>query len=255
MDQLTSMRVFALAAQVGTLSGAARVLDMSPAMATKHVDALEKRLGIKLLHRTTRKLVLTETGQAYLDTVQRILAELDEADAAATSQRTQVTGLLRLNAPYAFGLRHRCSDLRQSLRPLRRRRGDIGFGHGPVAHLAVDAENLPALALRDSNARSKQGVVFAQITAHHQDTLQRGQSGNRHAQPAHFVASWRKLGMAQARINMVSAQAAQQLRGHMQFFHRAVRRQQPADAGCAVFCTNVFQAAGDIFQRGLPFHL
>ena len=106
MDQLTSMRVFALAAQVGTLSGAARVLDMSPAMATKHVDALEKRLGIKLLHRTTRKLVLTETGQAYLDTVQRILAELDEADAAATSQRTQVTGLLRLNAPYAFGLRH-----------------------------------------------------------------------------------------------------------------------------------------------------
>ena len=101
MDQLTSMRVFALAAQVGTLSGAARVLDMSPAMATKHVDALEKRLGIKLLHRTTRKLVLTETGQAYLDTVQRILAELDEADAAATSQRTQVTGLLRLNAPLA----------------------------------------------------------------------------------------------------------------------------------------------------------
>ena len=106
MDQLTSMRVFALTAQAGTLSGAARILDMSPAMATKHVGALEARLGVKLLHRTTRKLVLTEAGQAYLEAVQRILAELDEADAAATSQRTQVTGLLRLNAPYAFGLRH-----------------------------------------------------------------------------------------------------------------------------------------------------
>ena len=75
MDQLTSMRVFALTAQAGTLSGAARILDMSPAMATKHVGALEARLGVKLLHRTTRKLVLTEAGQAYLEAVQRILAE------------------------------------------------------------------------------------------------------------------------------------------------------------------------------------
>lgn len=106
MDQLTSMRVFALTAQAGTLSGAARILDMSPAMATKHVGALEARLGVKLLHRTTRKLVLTEAGQAYLEAVQRILAELDEADAAATAQRTLATGLLRLNTPLAWGVRH-----------------------------------------------------------------------------------------------------------------------------------------------------
>ena len=106
MDQLTSMRVFALTAQAGTLSGAARILDMSPAMATKHVGALEARLGVKLLHRTTRKLVLTEAGQAYLEAVQRILAELDEADAAATAQRTLASGLLRLNTPLAWGVRH-----------------------------------------------------------------------------------------------------------------------------------------------------
>ena len=92
MDRLTSMRVFALAAQVGTLSGAARVLDMSPAMATKHVDALEARLGVKLLHRTTRKLTLTEAGEDYLEATQRILNELDDADAAATSQRTAALG-------------------------------------------------------------------------------------------------------------------------------------------------------------------
>ena len=106
MDQLTSMRVFALTAQAGTLSGAARILDMSPAMATKHVGALEARLGVKLLHRTTRKLTLTEAGETYLDAVQRILAELDEADAAATAQRTLATGLLRLNTPLAWGVRH-----------------------------------------------------------------------------------------------------------------------------------------------------
>ena len=106
MDRLTSLRVFALAAQAGTLSGAARVLGISPAMATKHVDALEAQLGVKLLHRTTRKLTLTDVGEAYLDAVQRILAELDEADASASAQRTLATGLLRLNTPLAFGVRH-----------------------------------------------------------------------------------------------------------------------------------------------------
>lgn len=106
MDRLHSMRVFALAAQAGTLSGAARILDMSPSMATKHVDALEASLGVKLLHRTTRKLVLTEAGEAYLEAAQRILADVDEADAAATAQRTRVSGLLRMNTPLSYGLRH-----------------------------------------------------------------------------------------------------------------------------------------------------
>ena len=105
MDRLTGLRVFARAAQAGSLSGAARQLDMSPAMAAKHVDALEVRLGIKLLHRSTRRLALTDAGATYLEAVQRILAEVDEADAAAASQRTLATGLLRLNAPLAYGVR------------------------------------------------------------------------------------------------------------------------------------------------------
>ncbi len=106
MDRITSLRVFARAAAVGSLSAAARKFDMSPAMAAKHVNALEARLGVKLLHRSTRRLALTDAGASYLDAVQRILAELDEADAAATSQRRLATGLLRLNAPQVYGLRH-----------------------------------------------------------------------------------------------------------------------------------------------------
>ena len=106
MDKLSSMRVFTLAAQAGTLSGAARALDMSPSMATKHVDALEERLGVKLLHRTTRKLVLTEAGEAYLEAALRILDDVDDADAAATAQRTRATGVLRLNMPLSYGMRH-----------------------------------------------------------------------------------------------------------------------------------------------------
>ncbi|HUH89888.1 MAG TPA: LysR family transcriptional regulator [Lysobacter sp.] len=105
MDRVTSMRVFVHAASVGSLSAAARHLGMSPAMATKHVNALEARLGVKLFHRTTRRLSLTEAGSNYLEACQRILLEIDEAEAAAASQRIKATGLLRMNVPLSFGSR------------------------------------------------------------------------------------------------------------------------------------------------------
>lgn len=105
MDRITSMRVFVRAASAGSLSAAARHLGMSPAMATKHVNALEARLGVKLFHRTTRRLSLTEAGSNYLDACQRILPEIDEAEAAAASQRVKASGLLRMNVPLSFGTR------------------------------------------------------------------------------------------------------------------------------------------------------
>lgn len=105
LDRVTGMRVFVRAITAGSLSAAARQLDMSPAMAGKHIDALETRLGVKLLHRTTRRLSLTEAGSDYLEACQRILPEIDEAEAAAASQRIEARGLLRLNAPLSFGSR------------------------------------------------------------------------------------------------------------------------------------------------------
>ncbi|MFA5495942.1 MAG: LysR substrate-binding domain-containing protein [Porticoccaceae bacterium] len=105
MDRITSMRVFARAASAGSLSAAARHLGMSPAMATKHVNSLEARLGVKLFHRTTRRLSLTEVGSNYLEACQRILPDIDEAEAAATSQHIKATGLLRMNVPLSFGSR------------------------------------------------------------------------------------------------------------------------------------------------------
>ena len=106
MDRITSMRVFVRAASAGSLSAAGRHLGMSPAMATKHVNALEARLGVKLFHRTTRQLSLTEAGSDYLEACQRILPEIDEAEAAATSQRIKASGLLRMNVPLSFGIRY-----------------------------------------------------------------------------------------------------------------------------------------------------
>lgn len=105
MDRIVSMRVFVRAAADGSLSAAARNLGMSPAMAVKHVNALEARLGVKLFHRTTRLLSLTEAGANYLEACQRILPEIDEAEAAAASQRIKASGLLRMNVPLSFGSR------------------------------------------------------------------------------------------------------------------------------------------------------
>jgi DNA-binding transcriptional LysR family regulator len=105
LDRVMSMEVFAKVAAVGSLSGAARALGMSQTMATKHMGALEDRLGVKLLHRTTRKITLSETGKRYLESVERILSELAEADAEATAERVEVAGTLRVNAPVSFGVR------------------------------------------------------------------------------------------------------------------------------------------------------
>lgn len=106
LDRVTSMQVFVRVAALGSFSAAARALDLSQTMVTKHVAALEERLGVKLLHRSTRKLVLTEGGRSYLAACERILAEIEEAEASASLDRIEPRGTLRLNVPLTFGFRH-----------------------------------------------------------------------------------------------------------------------------------------------------
>ncbi len=105
LDRVTGMQVYVRVAALGSLSGAARALGMSQTMATKHIAALEARLGTRLLHRTTRRLTLTEAGRNYLEAVERILGEIEEADATAFAETVEVRGTLRLNAPVSFGIR------------------------------------------------------------------------------------------------------------------------------------------------------
>ncbi len=105
-DRLTGMEVFIRAIRLGGLSAAARDLGISPAMAAKHVDALEARLGTTLMHRTTRRLSLTEAGADYLDRAERILLEIEEAEADASSRSLAIEGLLRVSAPATFGVLH-----------------------------------------------------------------------------------------------------------------------------------------------------
>jgi DNA-binding transcriptional LysR family regulator len=100
-----SLEVFAKVASTGSLSAAARALGLSQTMVTKHVAAIEARLGVKLFHRTTRKLSITEAGRNYLEASERILAEIEAVEANVAADRVEPRGLLRLNTPVAFGTR------------------------------------------------------------------------------------------------------------------------------------------------------
>jgi DNA-binding transcriptional LysR family regulator len=103
MDRLQSMRVFAKVVEQGSFARAAQVLDISNAVATRHIADLEEHLGTRLLHRTTRKLSLTETGHVYLERVLQILQEVEDAEAIASAHSKKPSGTLRLYAHLGFG--------------------------------------------------------------------------------------------------------------------------------------------------------
>ena len=101
MDQLRSLRVFVQVIAEGSFAGAARTLDLAPAVVTRAVAELEDRLGVRLLNRTTRSLVLTEVGEEYLDRVKRVLTDLQDADALAHEFNSAPSGKLRILCPPA----------------------------------------------------------------------------------------------------------------------------------------------------------
>ncbi|MBV9564493.1 MAG: LysR family transcriptional regulator [Bradyrhizobium sp.] len=104
-DRLTGLEVFAKVAAAGSLSAAGRAMGLSQTMVTKHLAALETRLGAKLFHRTTRRLSLTDAGRGFLFSCERILADIETAEAAVSADRVTPRGLLRLNVPLVFGVR------------------------------------------------------------------------------------------------------------------------------------------------------
>jgi DNA-binding transcriptional LysR family regulator len=97
------MAVFAKVVEAASFSAAARYFGMSPAMVSKHVQALEERLGARLLNRTTRRVSVTEVGQEYYERSRHILAEMEEAESAAGDEQTAPRGRLRVTTPVSFG--------------------------------------------------------------------------------------------------------------------------------------------------------
>jgi len=106
MGQFRQISTFVEVVARGSLSAAARAEGIAPAMIGRRLDALEARLGVKLLQRTTRKLALTDEGAAFLEDCQRILAELEEAEAAVSERSARASGHLLVSAPAGFGRQH-----------------------------------------------------------------------------------------------------------------------------------------------------
>jgi DNA-binding transcriptional LysR family regulator len=116
MDRLTSMSIFVRVVALGGFAAAAREADISATMAAKHVQALEARLGSRLLNRTTRRQSLTEAGQIYYDRCKQLLAEVDAADSSVSQLRAAPRGTLRITAPVTFGTKRLAPALADLLR-------------------------------------------------------------------------------------------------------------------------------------------
>jgi DNA-binding transcriptional LysR family regulator len=106
MDKLKQLESFVSVATKGSLTAAARAEGVAPAIMGRRLDALEERLGVKLLVRTTRRITLTHEGSAYLEDCQRLLADLANAEASVSAGGVKAAGHLRITAPAGFGRRH-----------------------------------------------------------------------------------------------------------------------------------------------------
>jgi DNA-binding transcriptional LysR family regulator len=103
IDDLLDLRIFARVVASGSLSSAARDLDLSLAVVSKRLASLEQRLGVRLMNRTTRSQSLTFEGQAFHERCTRILAEVEDAEAFISGSRQVVSGQLAITAPRTFG--------------------------------------------------------------------------------------------------------------------------------------------------------
>ena len=106
MDRLKQIETFVAAATRGSLTAAAAAAGVAPAMIGRRIDALEERLGVKLLLRTTRRITLTHEGSSFLEDCQRLLADLANAEASVSEGGVKASGHLRITAPAGFGRRH-----------------------------------------------------------------------------------------------------------------------------------------------------
>src|SRR5690625_1274677 len=106
MRRCRELLTVALVAEYGSFAAAAEREGVTPVVLGRRLDALEKRLGVRLMHRSTRGLTLTVLGEQFLERCQKILLDFDEAEASISAQRELVRGHLVVSAPASFGRHH-----------------------------------------------------------------------------------------------------------------------------------------------------
>ncbi|MDB0567440.1 LysR substrate-binding domain-containing protein [Ralstonia solanacearum] len=106
MDKLKQIEAFIAVVEHGSMAAAALTQDVTPVMIGRRINALEARLGVRLLHRSTRRIVVTEQGAVFMEQCKKALSELDRAELLVAEGRHKATGHLIVSAPAAFGRKH-----------------------------------------------------------------------------------------------------------------------------------------------------
>ena len=106
MDRLKQIETFTAVAIRGSLTAAAQAEGVAPAVIGRRIDALEERLGVRLMVRTTSRISLTHEGSAFLEDCQRLIADFNNAEASVSEGGVKASGHLRITAPAGFGRRH-----------------------------------------------------------------------------------------------------------------------------------------------------
>ena len=106
MDKLKQIEAFIAVVEHGSMAAAALTQDVTPVMIGRRINALEARLGVKLLHRSTRRIAVTEQGAVFMEQCKKALGELDRAELLVAEGRHKATGHLIVSAPAAFGSKH-----------------------------------------------------------------------------------------------------------------------------------------------------
>jgi DNA-binding transcriptional LysR family regulator len=106
MDRFADIEAFTAVVEAGTFSAAGDRLGVAKSVVSRRISQLERRLGSRLLHRTTRRLALTETGKNFYQRAVQVLADLDDAEQSVTEETIELRGSLKLAAPLSFGLVH-----------------------------------------------------------------------------------------------------------------------------------------------------
>lgn len=106
MDKYQEMRVFTAVVDSASFVAAGEALGMSKAAVSRYVSELEQRLGVRLMHRTTRKLSLTPEGEVFLSRCRDILSSIEASEEEISTRRVTVSGLLKVSVPVSFGIRH-----------------------------------------------------------------------------------------------------------------------------------------------------
>lgn len=152
MRRFEDMQTFVRVVEAGTISAAAEQLGVAKSAVSRRLSELEARLGVQLLRRTTRRLNLTDTGRGFYERCRRILADLEEAEAAVSQAHATLRGRLRVAAPLSFGLRHLGPAITEFMQAHPQVEFDLDFNDRQVDLLAEDIDVAVRIArLEDSS--------------------------------------------------------------------------------------------------------